>query len=46
MKTEDQQAGLEQTANTALNIQSAIKTGKAISAAAKGAAVGGPMSLS
>jgi hypothetical protein len=42
MKTEDQQTGLEQTANTALNIQSAIKTGKAISAAAKGAAVGGP----
>ena len=40
--TEHKSSGLEQAAGAAHAVHSAIKTGKAISAAAKGAAVGGP----
>jgi hypothetical protein len=42
METKNQKAGLGQAASTAMNVRSAVKTGKAVSAAAKGAAVGGP----
>lgn len=37
-----EKSSLSQAASTAQTIHGAIKTGKAISAAAKGAAVGGP----
>lgn len=39
---QDERNGLEQTASTAHTIHGAIKTGKAIASAAKGAAIGGP----
>ena len=39
---DSQKSGLSQVAGTAHAIHGAIKTGKAIAAAAKGAAVGGP----
>jgi outer membrane lipoprotein-sorting protein len=42
MNDHSEQDSLSQTASTAHTINGAIKTGKAISAAAKGAAVGGP----
>ncbi len=42
-KLNDQEkSGLSQAASTAQTIHGAIKTGKAIASAAKGAAVGGP----
>lgn len=42
---ERERSGLEQAASAAHTINGAIKTGKAIAAAAKGAAVGGPYGL-
>ena len=40
--SEQEKSGLEQAASAAHTVHSAIKTGKAIASAAKGAAVGGP----
>lgn len=42
---EQERSGLEQAASAAHTVHGAIKTGKAIAAAAKGAAVGGPYGL-
>ena len=42
---ERERSGLEQAASAAHTVHGAIKTGKAIAAAAKGAAVGGPYGL-
>lgn len=42
---EQERSGLEQAASAAHTVHEAIKTGKAIAAAAKGAAVGGPYGL-
>ena len=39
---DNEKSGLEQAASAAHTVHSAVKTGKAVSAAAKGAAVGGP----
>ena len=39
---QDERSSLDQAASTARSVHGAIKTGKAISSAAKGAAVGGP----